>query len=69
MRTASAKKIQRSCDLCAACVYTWVCLLFGAVSLSEAENLPGPMPLADFQKMVSENNGLIQIPLPEKDTP
>jgi len=49
-----------SCDICAVCVYIWICLLFGAVSVSAAENLSDPISIADFQKMVAGSNGRIQ---------
>ena len=49
-----------SCRICAACVYVCVCLLFGVVAVSAAENSTDLISIADFQKMVAGSNGKIQ---------
>ena len=60
MQKASAKQMRLSSRICAACVFACVCLLFGAVAASKAENLPNSISIADFQKIVSGSNGAIQ---------
>lgn len=56
MQMASAQKKRLRGNLCAACIYIWVCLLFSAVSKSKAEDFPAPISIADFQKVASTSN-------------
>lgn len=60
MQETSAKQIRLSYRICAACIYACVCLLFGAIGVSKAENLSNSISIADFQKIGSGSNGVIQ---------
>ncbi len=60
MTNCQSKQTRLFCVIFTAYTVVFICLLFGSVAVCKGDNLPAPISIADFQKIISRNDGAIQ---------